>query len=144
MSAVQDDRRADLAKIHLAKKQLGLSDEDYRSIMLTVAGARSAAELSYEGRLKLLAHFQRCGWRARPSKTPRRPQRPTPSAEKIPLVRRIRAQLISLGNLPDEYADGIATQMFRVDRYEWCHVDQLHAISAALGVEQRKKGAPTA
>lgn len=41
------------------------------------------------------------------------------------------------------YADGIAEQMYGVQFYEWCTPEQLHAVSAALGAQQRKKGVPT-
>ena len=56
------------------------------------------------------------------------------------MCRKVRAQLISLGRLPDTYADGIAMQMFGVQFYEWCQPDQLRAIVSALGVEQARKG----
>ena len=72
-----------------------------------------------------------------------RPARPTVPHDKRPLVRRIRAQLISLGNLQDAYADGIAKQMFGVDLFEWCNHEQLHKITAALGYEQQRRGADT-
>ncbi len=142
MPAAQNNRRADLAKIHLAAKQLGLDDDAYRDVMFSVCQVRSAAELSYEGRAKLLAHFERCGFK--PASTGKRAGRPVPAPDRVGQVKRIRAQLISLGRLPDSYADGIAKQMFGVEKYEWCLPDQLQAISAALGYQQRKKGAPTA
>jgi phage gp16-like protein len=95
----------------------------------------------------VLAYMRRLGWvpTTRPGAQSRRPKRPTPPADKLKLVRRIRAQLISLDRKPDEYADGIARQMFgqQVQFFEWCDHDQLHKITAALGVEQRRKGAPT-
>lgn len=140
----RDHRNSDLAKIHVAKKTLGLSDADYRAMLLTHGGADSSAKLSHDGRMRVLQHLQRLGFKpAATAKTRKRPARPTPSADALPLVRRIRAQLISLGNLPDVYADGIAKQMLgdqAPEYFEWCTPHTLHKITQALGVEQQRKG----
>jgi phage gp16-like protein len=60
-----DVRQADLAKIHIAKKRLSMSDEDYRAMLRTIGGESSSADLSFEGRLKVLAHLGRLGGAAR-------------------------------------------------------------------------------
>lgn len=138
----RDHRNSDLAKIHVAKKQLNMSDEDYRAMLWTQGRVTSSADLDHAGRQRVLAHLKACGFKPTQAKNPKRPQRPTPAPEKLKLIRRIRAQLISLDHLPDTYADGIAHQMFGLQFYEWATPDQLHAITAALAVEQRKRGAP--
>lgn len=150
MNKPRDLRSSDLAKIHIAKKELGLSADDYTALLRAVCQVDSASKLDVAGRAKLLAHFRKIGWKpgassgGRPATVSRpRPSRPTPSVDAAPLVRRIRAQLISLGNLPDSYADGIAHQMLgeQAPKYfEWCHLTDLYKISQALGVEQRRKG----
>ena len=153
MSPVDQDgaRKADLARIHIAKKALGLDDSAYREIMFAVARVRSSAELDFTGRKRLIDHFIRCGWSgSKPaakaansrvgSSAPKRPRRPTPSEAVAPMCRKVRAQLISLGGLSDTYADGIAKQMFGVTFYEWCQPTQLHAVVAALAAEQARKG----
>lgn len=142
----RDNRSADIAKIQIGRKQLSLPDDEYRAVLSAQGnGATSSKELDHDGRLRVLAYFQRLGWKPKASTAGpnRRQKRPTPSVDALPLVRRIRAQLISLGSKPDEYADGISRQMFGVDRYEWCNDDQLHAITAALAIQQRKLGAAT-
>lgn len=138
----RDHRNSDLAKIHVAKKSLNMTDEDYRAMLWTQGRVTSAADLDHVGRQRVLDHLKACGFKPSATKNPKRPARPTPAPEKLKLVRRIRAQLISLDHLPDTYADGIAKQMFGLQFYEWATPDQLHAITAALAVEQRKKGAP--
>ena len=143
----RDHRNADLAKIHLAKKALGLDDPQYRSILYAQGQVDSAKDLDHKGRLAVLRYFQtHLGWKpaANPAAPGRRPNRPTPGADALPLVRRIRAQLISLDRKPDEYADGIARQMLGDAApafFEWCTPRQLHKISQALGVEQGRRGA---
>ncbi len=140
----RDHRNSDVIKIQIARKELKLSDEDYRAILISKGGEESSKNLDYDGRQRVLDYLKHTlGWKPRVASHGKRPSRPTPSPDKLKLVRRIRAQLISLDRLPDTYADGIAEQMYSVQFYEWCTPEQLHAVSAALGVQQRKKGVPT-
>jgi phage gp16-like protein len=137
----RDHRNGDLARIHIAKQQLRMSDDDYRAMLWTQGRVHSSKDLDHAGRQRVLDYLVSIGFKPAPAKAAKRPSRPTPAPDKVKLVRRIRAQLISLARKPDEYADGIAKQMFGVDFYEWCNHDQLHAITAALAVQQRKTGA---
>lgn len=70
-------RRKCLAKIHIAKKELGLSDEGYRSLIdTTVPGKISAADLDDRQLQLLLDRLQTLGWRPR---LPRASERPLPA-----------------------------------------------------------------
>lgn len=134
-------RNSDLAQIHIAKKQLGMDDDAYRDMLFAVARVRSAKQLDHVGRAKVLDHLKRCGFRGASST---RPKRPTPAPEVAAMCRKVRAQLIALGKLPDTYADGIAQRMYGVQFYEWLQADQLHDLVAALQIRQRRMGAPEA
>lgn len=48
-----------LAVIHIVKKELGLSDEDYRDILEKYAGVRSAKDLDNKGFRRLMHYFVR-------------------------------------------------------------------------------------
>jgi phage gp16-like protein len=142
----RDHRNGDMIKIQIAKKQLNLSDEEYRSILLGRGGVESSKDLDHAGRKRVLEYLETLGFKPKASANPKRPARPTPSADALPLVRRIRAQLISLDRKPDEYADGIAKQMFgdtTPEFFEWCHVRDLERISQALTYQQNRTGAKT-
>lgn len=142
----RDHKNSAMIKIHIAKKQLNLDDETYRTILASKGGATSSKDLDFAGRARVLAYFQTMGFKPKATAKSKRPARPTPSVDALPLVRRIRAQLISLERKPDEYADGIAKQMLGTDApqfFEWCHLRDLTKISQALSVEQNRKGAPT-
>jgi phage gp16-like protein len=58
-----DARRADLAKIHLAIKELRWDESMYRDVLQTVCGVRSSGDLDATGRQRFLEHLQRCGWK---------------------------------------------------------------------------------
>ncbi len=56
-------RDAQLAQIHIAKKQLGLDDDTYRDVLERVTGARSAKGLSGKSKDALIGEFKRMGWK---------------------------------------------------------------------------------
>lgn len=55
--------KADLAKIHIAKKELGLTDEVYRDILKARFRKDSAAKLTPGQAFSLINHFQKLGWK---------------------------------------------------------------------------------
>lgn len=140
-------RSTDLKRIHAMQRELGLNPDDAEAVKLEVTGVASSRDMTIEQRAKYIAHLQaqlaRMGIARALARPARRPPRPTPSSDAAPMVRRIRAQLISLGNLPDSYADGVAKQMLGDEApkfFEWCKPRDLYKITQALGVEQRRKG----
>lgn len=54
--------RAELAKIHIAKKSLELSDEAYRGMLFSQTGEESSRGLSSAQTARILNHFKRLGW----------------------------------------------------------------------------------
>ena len=86
-------RRKCLAKIHIAKKELGLSDEEYRDLIsATVTGKESAADLDDLQLQLLLDRLQALGWRPR---LPRASERPLPAT--VWKARKLWLQLYELG-----------------------------------------------
>ena len=57
-----------LAKLHIARKELRLSEADYRAALLRATGKASAAALDADEREKALAEFRRLGWKGKPTK----------------------------------------------------------------------------
>lgn len=54
--------RKKLAVIHIVKKELGLSDEDYRNILERETGVRSAKDLDPQSFQRLMRYFTRSGY----------------------------------------------------------------------------------
>lgn len=79
--------RGQFALVHVAKKELGLTDEAYRDILFVEAQVESSRDLSPAGLDKVLRRFQEMGWQGpgqlaggrRPSRSAR-----TPPAESGP------------------------------------------------------------
>ena len=55
-------RRAMLAKVHIAKKDLGLDDDTYRDVLGSVTGKRSSGDMTVPELDSVLARFRRLGW----------------------------------------------------------------------------------
>jgi phage gp16-like protein len=125
------------AKIHIARQQLGMDDDTYRAMLQRVAGVDSSTRLTAVAAAKVLSEFERLGFRAKALKTKGKPH----NFDQLPeMITKIEAQLADMG-LPWSYADGIAKQMWGVQRMAWTRQPkQLKAIIAALSVEQEKRG----
>lgn len=72
-----DQRRRELAQIHIGRAALGWCEDDYRYHLRHVTGADSAAELDAAGRRRMLDHMAACGW------SPKRAFKPFGQPEKI-------------------------------------------------------------
>lgn len=93
-------RKQLLAKVHIAKKQLGLSDDDYRDTLQGLFGVRSASKLSDRRLTELVEYFKSVGFKPLPRKSASRKSKPPVAAEhKQDLIRKMRALWISLYHL---------------------------------------------
>jgi len=131
-----DSRRRDLAKIHLAAKQLGLDREAYEAMLWSIARVHSAADLDEGGRRAVLDHLRARGF------TPTRKGRPAPANDRAPLLRKIDAQLAAAGRGREYVEKGMLRRMFGAGaptRLEWCTPDQLHKIVAALSYDAKRR-----
>jgi phage gp16-like protein len=79
-------RKADLAAIHIAKKQLGWDDGMYRDILWTVCRVKSSGELDFTGRKRFLEHLRQCGFTN--DRTQRQPGRRRAVAHELTPVQR--------------------------------------------------------
>lgn len=66
MLKTQSSRQADMAKIHIAIKQLGMSDADHRRRLMEAFGKDSSAGLTDSERKRYLADLRKLGFKAKP------------------------------------------------------------------------------
>ncbi len=93
-------KRGQLARIHIAKRELGLDEATYRQVLRERYRHDSSVDLSEGEALDLIEHFRRLGWRPR-----RGPRRPVSRAQ-IGLMHVLWRQLAEAGALahPDTAA----------------------------------------
>lgn len=126
-------RNSELAKIHIAVKDLGYDRDTYEDILWTVCRVRSSADLDSKGRFKLLAHFEHLGWKSGRKKEPKRTKMTADQLGKI-------EALLADASRPWAYAHGMARQMFKQDRLEWITVAEARKLIAALEYDAQKRG----
>jgi len=138
-----DPRRSkDLARIHLAKKELGLDEETYRSLLKTTTGKDSASAMGPGERWKVLLQLGRMGAKSgapagseggKPF-----PGKPTMvPVEGVALMSKIEAFLAE-ARRPWAYAHGIAWRMFKKNQVQHCEPDELRKIVAALSYDAKR------
>ena len=141
-------RNKELSRIHCLKKDLGLTDDEYRALLKGVTGKDSSKDLDYRERWHVLCEMGRLGNKG---KTPeestqamrvpgRFPGEPTWPKEKAALGGKIKA-LLADAKRPWSYVHAMAKRMYGVDLAQWCEPAQLRGIVAALVKDQKRREA---
>ena len=125
-----------IALLHVAKAELGLSEEVYRE-MLGSVGVLSSVQLTGPQFDELMRRMEAGGFRtvSRIGKRSR-PAGKTGTSQDLQLGK-IRALLEEM-KLSDGYADAISRHMWGVDKVDWCRPDQLKGVIAALVRRQKQ------
>lgn len=143
MKPQKSERQRDLAKIHIAKKQLGMGDDAYREMLGNVAGVASAGKLDGAGRQAVLAHLRSIGFKAKGRGNSFFPGRPKQSffddPDTGPMLRKVEAMLAE-ATRPWKYVHAMAERMAGVKRIEWCRHGELHDIVVALVYDAKRHG----
>ena len=149
----KDSRNRDLAAIHASVKKLGIDDPTYRDMLWSIARVRSAKDLDWAGRRRVLEHLRARGAGGkRPKKSGGEWEFVDHALiEKQPLLRRIIVFCRDLGierGTQKKYVEGIARQMTGVSLpvvekpIELCSYDELKRIALALQYALRRQQTP--
>lgn len=135
-------RRAALGKIHLAKKMLGMDDDTYRAMLLTIGGVKSAKDLSNDGLNKVISHLEKSGAKfTNAKKYGRRPSNMGSKSDRSAQLGKIEALLAEAAR-PWEYAIALAKRMYQKEALEFCDQAQLQGVIAALVRDAQRHGRP--
>ncbi len=135
------ERRALIAKIHVAKKQMQLTDDDYRAMLLRTTGEMSAADCTVAGLRAMVEEMKAKGFQAKP-----RAGASTPRPADHPAARKARALWISLHQLgaidnPSEQAlEAFARRQLKVDRMQWANQALMYKLVEALKAIAKRHG----
>jgi len=136
--------RNQIAMIQIAKNQLGLSDKDYRALLVKVAGVNTSKKIPKYKFTKLKKELQALGWVYIPKKKGKRTdtdkecQYRTPSDIKSVYIAKVRGILRELDKTII-YGDGVMKNMFGVDRLEFGDNDQIFKVYQALCVYKNRQ-----
>ena len=124
------DKRPLIAKIHVAKAQLNLDDEQYRDIVRRITGKDSAAKCRYSQLIDLINEFKALGWKTPKKKAFRR----TPF-DPIKKIYALWGELQALGAVQstDKTAlDTFVKKYTGIDSVQWLLPDQQRKIIEIL------------
>ena len=132
-------RNRQLAKIHKAKKQLGLDEATYRALLARVTGKNSCGDMTTAERNAVIAEFVRLGFKVEQAQDRKAVFAGKPkNVAEVPMLGKVEA-LLADNNRPWSYAHSMAQRMFSVARVEWLHHDQLHKLVSALQVDANRR-----
>lgn len=127
MSSVSAERRTLLAKVHIAKSQLRLSDSQYDAC-LSGFGVESAKDLTDHQLKKLVAYFKHLGWKPKPTAT----------ARVIALRKRIESAALELPN-GENRLPGLVKKICGVASLAWAKDEaKLKRLLAVIGQQGKE------
>lgn len=126
--------RSTLAKIHIAKQQLGLDDETYRVMLRSVGGVESAKDLTPTSAARVLAHLERSGFKPKGNVG----RRPRVAGGRAAQLAKIEALLADAGR-PWDYVNGMVKRICKVDAIEFCDGEKLGKLIAALQLDAKRR-----
>ncbi|MDY0212578.1 MAG: regulatory protein GemA [Desulfuromonadaceae bacterium] len=135
-----------LAKIHIAKKDLGLDDATYRAAISMISGGKtdSSAKLNAPQRRDLVEHFKALGWQPKPARKagkgkPRNMQWSSKQTSRAAQLKKIEA-LLTIGGKSWAYGDALAKRICKVDKIAWVESSELYKIITALRKQAQREG----
>lgn len=138
-----------LAKIHIAKKELGLDDDTYRDMLYGLTGKRSAADLTPAECVRVLKHMNASGAKVTPF-IGKPPARKTGQRRKIadPQLRKIWAMWLDMHNkgiVRERGEQGLIAwikqhQGIQCDALAWLNQEQKGAVINCLREWQKRNG----
>lgn len=127
-------RKRLLAMIHIARQQVGMSDDEYRDLLGSMfAGQRSAATLDWFQLEALLGRFKLLGFKAVSAK--KSGAKRLDSSPQSKMARGLWIELHQLGAVRDPSEAALASyvkRMTRVDRLEWLNHKQIELVIESL------------
>jgi phage gp16-like protein len=134
-------KKALLAKIHIAKKDLGLDDGTYRDVLRRITGKDSSSKMLISELERVIYEFGNLGWKpsaAAKSKHGKKPKVSTDKPNRQAVMDKIEAILTDMG-LHWNYAHGIARGMHKKEKLDFCTDEELHKVMQGLAVYQNRQ-----
>lgn len=136
----QNERKALITKIHIAKKDLAMDDETYRDVLMRVTGKESCKKMTLSELKKVIGDMKRLGFKVKQDwqkPAPKHGRKPTTTPDRQALLSKVGAILADCG-LHWNYAHGMAQKMFDKELVTWLNAEQLYKLVQALAVYQKR------
>jgi len=127
--------RNQLAVIHIAKKEVGMSDDEYRDLLGSV-GVESSKDLNTKTFAVVMGHFEKSGFKTK-SKTRKRKINNLPEGKKA-LMSKLEAIILDMG-LDWPYVDGMAKRSFKIEKVQWLEPPELMKLVQMMIKHQKRQ-----
>jgi len=138
--ASQQQRRVMLAKVHVARKELGLDEDSYRGVLVQVTGHMSAANCTEGQLVDVLKHFEARGFKTRPRKAGQRPSADHPSARKSRALWISLYHLGAIDHASEKALEAFAARQLKVAALQWADQSQCYKLVEALKAIAERHG----
>jgi hypothetical protein len=129
--------------IHVARRQLGLTEEDYRSILNLFGGVSHAAELDLAGFTGVMARFNSLGFSSTSPRQPLAPRTGMASPGQASLIRQLWAECTGDAGTDAELGKWLERQ-FGVSAVQFVTADLAPRVIAGLKAMKIKRQKPKA
>ena len=130
--AAKTERQKLLAAIHIAKKDLALTEESYRDLLERVTEHRTCKACSIPQLEKVLDEFGKLGWTNKPRKRGSRGGRPKPQLAKLKALWMALYWLAEVDNASDEALAAFVKRQVGVEALAWLKPDDANTCIEAL------------
>lgn len=114
-------RRAMIATIQIARKEIGLIEDDYRRILVDVTGHASLTEFTEAQLVRVIERFKARGWKPKiaAGKAPKARPADHPMAKKARAMWISLHQLGAINNSSEQALEAFAHRQLGVERLQW-------------------------
>lgn len=136
-------RRQLIGKVHIARKDLGIEEDDYRAILFRLTQHSSAKDCSTAELVAVVEEFKRKGWKPAQPKG-RKPADARPADH--PSAKKARALWISLHHLgaiknpSDQALEAFACGQLKCERLQWADQGKTDSLIEALKAMAEREG----
>ncbi len=134
MNVCAPSRPGLIAKIHVARKKLALTDESYRDVLRRVTGKDSCSIMTDAQLEKALSEFKRLGFRGE-KKAKRAGSRKMAQGNQARMIRGMWIELFELGEVKDPSEEALASyvaRMVQIDDLHWITPDDANVVINGL------------
>ncbi|MDP8171527.1 regulatory protein GemA [Pasteurella skyensis] len=133
-------RKQLIQKIHIAKSQLKLDDDAYRSLLRNATNKTSCTQMSDKELMIVLQRMQQNGFKVQRKKNVgKRPTVGSQEKQRELYLKKLEAMILD-NNLTWEYVQAICRKSVKVTFVQWCKADDLRKIVQILASHLHKQG----
>ncbi|MCP3940033.1 MAG: DUF1018 domain-containing protein [Desulfobacteraceae bacterium] len=124
------------AVIHIAKSQVGMSNEEYHDLLSSVS-VTSSKKLNNKTFSIVMNQFEQLGFKTKSKTRSKRKVSNLPN-RKQPLIKKLEAIILDMGK-SWRYVDAISKRRFDIETAQWLEVPELRKLVQMMVIYQKRQ-----